>query len=81
MDPDKRRSPHRVELRAEWGGGTGHYNCMLTEDVRFSVQLPPGSYNLSLIILKWEGATLHKKIPVQEGMVLRENENRVFNME
>ncbi|MBI3920849.1 MAG: hypothetical protein HY318_05465 [Armatimonadetes bacterium] len=73
----KRHSPFRVELRAESGDGTRGYNCMLLGGGEFSVVLPIGTYNLHLVVLG-KGETLHRKIPVQKNVVLKENENRIL---
>jgi hypothetical protein len=63
----------RLSLQAESGDGKTSYNCMLKEDLTFSVALSPGDYRLKLSEMK-RGYVLHKQVELMKFTV-KENED------
>jgi len=68
--------PFSICLDAVRDGGKSFYNANLASDGRFEVELPPGTYDLKLVVMG-SGYTLKQRIPVENGIVVEENRRKV----
>jgi len=71
---------YRLELQARSKDGRSTYNCFLKENLTYSVNLPPGTYDLELLEMA-RGYTKHKSVIVKEAVALRENDELILSLD
>jgi len=76
-NPYVAKTAHRVWLNASQSKGATFYNCMLMPDGSFSRRLPAGTYDLHLRV-SGKGEASSRRIPVREGVELKEGEQKTL---
>jgi hypothetical protein len=71
--------PFSIRLDAAASGGQIFYNANLKPDGTFEVGVPPGTYDLNLLVLG-PGFRLKEKIPVENGIVIQEKRRQIVNL-
>lgn len=68
--------PFSIRLDAVTDDGKKTYNANLTSDGKFEVGLPPGKYDLDLVVLG-PGFRLKQRIAVEKGIVIEEDREHI----
>jgi hypothetical protein len=76
-NPYVAKTAHRVWLNARQPTGATFYNCMLMPDGTFHRRLPAGTYDLHIRV-PGKGDESGRSIPVQEGVELKEGEQKLL---